>query len=48
MGLVSELLKPCKVMRSHSVSSSVNQVVNDDEGCCAPVQPAQTLDQLLF
>ena len=50
VGLVSELLKPCNAtfMRSYPVSTRVNQVVNDDEECSAPVQPVQTQDQLLF
>jgi putative SOS response-associated peptidase YedK len=50
VGLVSELLKPCNatIMRSYPVSTRVNQVVNDDEECSAPVHPVQTQDQLLF
>jgi hypothetical protein len=35
-------------MRSYPVSTRVNQVVNDDEECSAPVQPVQTQSQLLF
>jgi hypothetical protein len=35
-------------MRSYPVSSRVNHVVNDDEECSAPVQPAQVQNQLLF
>ena len=30
------------------MSTHVNQVVNDDEECSAPVQPIQTQSQLLF
>ena len=50
VGLVSELLKPfnAKIMRSYPVSTRVNQVINDDAECSAPVQPVQTQDQLLF
>ena len=50
VGLVSELLKPCdaKIMRSYPVSTRVNQVINDDEECSAPVEPVQTQNQLLF
>jgi putative SOS response-associated peptidase YedK len=50
VGLVSELLKPCnaRMMRSYPVSTRVNQVVNDDEECSAPVQPVQPQSQLLF
>ncbi len=50
VGLVSELLKPCdaRIMRSSPVSTGVNQVLNDDEECSAPVQPVQTQSHLLF
>jgi putative SOS response-associated peptidase YedK len=50
VGLVSELLKPCNatIMRSYPVSTRVNQVVNDDEECSAPVKSVQTQDQLFF
>ena len=49
-GLVSELLKPFNawIKRSYPVSIRVNQVVNDNEECSAPVQPVQTQSQLLF
>ena len=50
VGLISELLKPCdaRIMRSYPVSTRVNQVLNDDEECSAPVQPVQTQTHLLF
>jgi putative SOS response-associated peptidase YedK len=40
----SELLKPCdaRLMRCYPVSTRVNHVENDDEGCSAPVE----LDQI--
>lgn len=40
---VSEMLKPydAKLMRCFPVSSRVNHVANDDEGCSAPVELAQ-------
>jgi putative SOS response-associated peptidase YedK len=49
-GLVSDLLKPFNagIKRSCPVSSRVNQVVNDNEECSAPVQPVPTQSQLLF
>ena len=48
--LVSELLKPFNTrnMRSYPVGTRVNQVINDDEECSAPVEPVQTQSQLLF
>ena len=50
VGLVSELLKPfdARIMRSYPVSTRVNQVVNDDEECSAPVELVQPQNQLLF
>ena len=38
--VVSEMLNPydAQLMRSYPVSSRVNHVVNDDEGCSTPVQ----------
>lgn len=50
VGLVSELLKPCNagIMRSYPVSTRLNQVVNDDEECSAPVEPVQPQSLLLF
>ena len=45
---ISELLKPCdaKSMRSYPVSSRVNHVANDDEGCSRPVELGQVQTQL--
>jgi putative SOS response-associated peptidase YedK len=44
--VVSDMLKPydAQLMRSYPVSSRVNHVANDDEGCSAPleVNPIQT------
>jgi putative SOS response-associated peptidase YedK len=39
----SDLLKPydARQMRFYPVSSRVNSVVNDDEACAAPVEPAE-------
>jgi putative SOS response-associated peptidase YedK len=39
----SELLKPCdaRLMRCYAVSTRINSVLNDDEGCSAPVELAQ-------
>jgi len=44
----SELLKPfdARLMRSYPVSSRINHVANDDEGCSAPAALAQTQDSL--
>jgi putative SOS response-associated peptidase YedK len=46
----SELLKPCdaRLMRCYPVSSRVNSVVNDDEGCSAPVELAQNQYRLFL
>jgi putative SOS response-associated peptidase YedK len=45
---ISQPLKPydARLMRCYPVSSRVNQVVNDDEECCAPVKVAQIQDRL--
>ena len=42
--VVSEMLKPydAQVMRCYPVSSRVNRVANDDEGCSTPVEPTET------
>jgi putative SOS response-associated peptidase YedK len=42
--VVSEMLKPydAQVMRCYPVSSRVNRVANDDEGCSTPVEPTGT------
>jgi putative SOS response-associated peptidase YedK len=44
----SELLKPCdaRLMRCYPVSTRINSVVNDDEGCSAPVELAEIQDRL--
>ncbi len=45
---VSELLKPtsARMMRSYPVSSRINNVVNYDEECSAPIELAQIQNQL--
>jgi putative SOS response-associated peptidase YedK len=47
--VVSEMLKPydARQMRCYPVSSRINYVANDDEGCSTAVEPAQT-QNLLF
>jgi putative SOS response-associated peptidase YedK len=44
----SGLLRPydSRLMRCYPVSTRINQVANDDEGCAAPVEPAQTQARL--
>ena len=44
----SELLKPyaAQFMRRYPVSTRINQVANDDEGCSAPVELAQAQNSL--
>jgi len=46
VGAVSELLKPsdARLMRCYPVSTRINYVANDDQGCSAPVQlnPSQS------
>ena len=46
MGAASELLKPCdaRLMRCYPVSTRVNRVANDDEGCS--VELAEIQDRL--
>jgi hypothetical protein len=41
MSAVSDMLKPfdARLMRCYPVSSRVNHVANDDEGCSTPAQP---------
>jgi putative SOS response-associated peptidase YedK len=41
---ISELLKPfdARLMSCYPVSSRVNHVVNDDEGCSTPVELPRT------
>jgi putative SOS response-associated peptidase YedK len=45
---VSELLKPydARVMRCYPVSTRINHVTNDDEGCSAPVELAPIQNSL--
>jgi putative SOS response-associated peptidase YedK len=45
---VCELLKPCdaRQMGSYPVSTRINHVANDDEECSAPVDLADTQNQL--
>src|SRR5271168_3230322 len=42
--VVTEMLKPydAQAMRGYPVSSRVNHVANDDEGCSMPVEPTET------
>ena len=44
----SEMLKPydARLMRGFPVSTRVNSVVNDDEGCSAPVEVAEVQNRL--
>jgi putative SOS response-associated peptidase YedK len=44
----SELLKPydAHLMRCYPISTRINRVANDDEGCSAPVELAQVQDSL--
>ena len=48
VGAASDLLRPydARLMRCHPVSSRVNSVVNDDEGCSAPVELAEAQARL--
>jgi hypothetical protein len=41
--LVCEMLKPyaARLMRRYPVSTRINHVANDDEGCSAPVELAE-------
>jgi len=50
MAAASELLKPydARQMRCYPVSTRINHVANDDEGCSAPVELPQIQDRLLF
>jgi putative SOS response-associated peptidase YedK len=45
---VSELLKPydARPMRSYPVSARINQVLNDDPECSAPIELIQLQSQL--
>jgi putative SOS response-associated peptidase YedK len=44
----SELLKSydARLMRCYPVSTRINSVANDDEGCSAPVELVQIQDRL--
>jgi putative SOS response-associated peptidase YedK len=44
----SELLKPydARMMRCFPVSTRINHVANDDQECCAPVEPAEIQNSL--
>ena len=44
VALVSQFLRPfdARLMRSFAVSNRVNRVENDDAGCSAPFEVAQT------
>jgi putative SOS response-associated peptidase YedK len=46
--VVSEMLRPygAQFMRRYPVSTRINHVANDDEGCSAPVELAQVQDSL--
>lgn len=48
VGVASELLKPCdaQLMRCYPVSTRINRVANDDEGCSAPVELEQIQHRL--
>ena len=46
----SELLKPydARLRRCYPISTRINNVANDDEGCSAPVEPPQTQARLFL
>jgi len=46
----SELLKPfdARLMRCYPISTRINHVANDDEGCSAPVEPAEIQNRLFL
>ena len=46
----SELLKPfdARLMRCYPVSTRINRVGNDDEGCSAPVELAEIQNRFLL
>jgi len=48
--IVSELLKPSdpKLMRCYPVSTRINHVANDDEGCSAPVELVEIQHRLFL
>jgi putative SOS response-associated peptidase YedK len=47
---VSDLLKPCdaRLMRRYPVSTRINHVANDDEGCSAPTEITQIQERLFI
>jgi len=47
-GAASDLLKPCdaRLMRCYPVSTRINHVVHDDEGCSVPVELAYIQSRL--
>jgi putative SOS response-associated peptidase YedK len=48
VSVASDLLKPydAGLMRCYPVSTRINHVANDDEGCSAPVELAQIQNRL--
>jgi putative SOS response-associated peptidase YedK len=46
--VISDILKPCdaRQMRCYPVSSRINQVANNDEECCRPLEFVPTQDRL--
>ena len=46
----SDLLKPfdARLMRCYPISTRINHVANDDEGCSKAVEPAQIQDRLFL
>ena len=47
---LSDLLKPCdaRLMRCYPISTRINHVANDDEGCSRPVEVVETQDRLFL
>jgi putative SOS response-associated peptidase YedK len=50
VAVISELLKPCdaRLTRCYPVSTRINHVGNDDEGCSRPVELVETQDRLFL
>jgi putative SOS response-associated peptidase YedK len=48
VGAASDLLKPCdaRLTRCYPISTRINYVANDDEGCSTPVELAQIQNRL--
>jgi hypothetical protein len=48
VAVASELLKPfhARLMRCYPVSTRLNNATNDDQECCAPVEPPQIQSRL--